>query len=505
MKKILVSVLLVFGVSALYAQGVNVLGGDGEGPRLIISGEITGMYTFGFASDDQIVISGDDANPVGVFDNDPEGNGRNGFLTRMDFSMLFGPVSWVDLYVQFRARSRPGSPYIPLTLEAADADDFSISFEQAWGRINVIDGLGFDAPLDLFLKAGRFDSAPASFQRVSRFGTENVMSRIRTKNVLSVQLEAAFPLAFAESLSFVAATQQRTSEAIPPLYDVDGSMGWHGTPPHDYLYSIPVFTALRMRNIETPFGNIFAEVVYAFNAEDIYSGHNFGVDGRWDIRVPGMDNMTIPLGLGVAFLEKNIDPMARAAHGFGNDNALSNRPYIRPEHNYNFATVSFRRSMRIGAGLGLRWEPTPTLGTEFNVGYSYSQIAHIYRDTLTINSLSFDMRLVLDRRFFIGGGIFLGTLGDVEWRTSDDADPNRESGFSHVFTLAENMGFEIHAGLSMGRSRLVFGYNINRGLSMNHGIEAMADAQIIYRQRGSAVADDLFETGGFFTKLVISW
>ena len=509
-KKILVLTLLAFGASALYAQ-VGILGGDGvDGPRLMLSGELLGMYTLGFAGDDQLVeVSDPMANPVGVFDN--INNGRNGFMTRMDMGIRFLPVSWIDLYVQFRARSRPGSPYIPLTLEAAGADDFALSFEKAWAGINIIGGLGLDVPFDLYVRAGLMDSAPnlqmASREMVSRFGTENVVSRVRTKNVPSVQLEGVFQVPFAESVSVVMATHQRMNEAIPPLFDVDGDVGAHGTPPHDELFALPLFAALRVRHVETGFGPLYAELVYGLNAENIFSGHNLGVRGRWDISIPGMENMTVPLGLGVSLLEKNIDPMARAAHGHDNDNALSNRPYdhLNPGRNYNFATVSFRRSLRIGAGLGLRWDPAPGLSTEFNFGFSYSQIAHIYRDTLRLNSLSFDTRVTLDGNFFIGGGVFLGTLGNAEWRTSDGVDPNREAGFSHVFRLAENMGFEVHAGLNMGRSRFVLGYNANRGLSMNHGIEAMSDAQIIFRQRGAAVADDLFETRGFFTKLVIVW
>jgi len=505
-KRILVFALLAFGAAALYAQ-VDVLGGNGgEGPRLVLSGELLGMYTLGFADGNQLVVVTDPmARPVGIFDDIY--NGRNGFMTRMDFSLRFLPVSWVDLYVQFRARSRPGNPYIPLTLEAAGADDFALSFEQAWGRINIVEGLGFYAPFGLYIQGGLFDSGPASFQRVTRFGAENVMSRIRTKTVPGVRLEGVFRVPFAQSVSVMGATHQRLNEAIPPLFDVDGDVGNHGQPPVDELYALPLFAALQVRGINTGIGPAYVEAVYALNAEGIFSGHNFGIDGRLDLNVPGVDGMVVPIGLGLALLEKNIDPMARAAHAHDNDNALSNRPYshLLPGRNYNFATVSFRRSLRFGAGVGLRWSPDPVLATEFNLGYSYSQIAHIYRDTLAFSSLSFDVRVTYGGRFFVGGGVFLGTLGDVEWRTSDGVDENREAGFSHVFRLAENMGFEVHAGLQMGGSRFVLGYNVNRGLSMNHGIEAMSDAQIIFRQRGSAVADDLFETGGFFAKLVVSW
>jgi len=503
--KIVIALILAFSASALYAQ-VDIIGRDGEeGPRLVLSGELLGMYTLGFADASQMIVTSDQLEPVGVF---TATDGRNGFMTRMDFSIRFMPVSWVDLYVQFRARSRPGNPYIPLMLEAFGADDFSISFWQAWGRMNLIRGLGVDVPFDLYVRAGLFDTAPASFQRVTRFGTENVMSRLRTKNTLSVQLEGVVPVPFARSLSVIAATQQRFNESIPSILDNDGAAGQHGRPvPEEPV--VPLFAALQMRYVETPFGPVHAEAVYVLNAEDIFSGHNFGVDGRWDIRLPvsGMENMIFPLGLGIAFLEKNIDPMARAAHGLGNTNGLFD-PGFPPGMGsllHNVSTVSFRRSVRIGAGLGLRWSPVESVATEFNIGYSYSQIAHIYRDTLTLNSMSFDMRVIYGGRFFLGAGIFLGTLSEAEWRTGADTDPTREPGFSHVFRPAENMGFEVHAGFMMGRSRFVFGYNMNRGLAMNHGIETMSDAQMIYRQRGSAIADNLFETGGFFTKLVIAW
>ena len=508
-KKIFVLVLLAFAVSTLHAQ-VDVMGGEGNGgPRLTLSGELMGMFTLGFADEDQLVVPTAGTNPAGVFTRAGYADGeRNGFMTRMDFGIRFVPVSWIDLYVQFRTRSRPGNPYIPLMLEAASADDFDLSFEHAWGRINLIDALRFDAPLDLYLRAGLFDTAPASFQRVTRLGTENVMNRIRTKNIQALQLEGVFQVPFAESVSVMAATPMRINESIRMLFDVDGDQARHGQvvgDEFDRQHDISLFAAAQVRGVNTPLGPVFVEAVYGLNAENIFSGHNFGVNCRWDMNVT--DGVVVPLGLGLALLEKNIDPMARAGHGLGNVNGIFNNDSAYPISSiHNLSTVSFRRSLRLGVGAGLRMYILPELGLEANVGFSYSQIAHIYRDTITLNSASFDMRLTFDNRFFVGGGIFMGTLTEVEWRTSADADVNFERDFLQMFRPVENMGFEVHAGLSLGGgSRLVFGYNMNRGLSMNHGIESMSDAQMIFRQRGSAVADDLFETGGFFTKLVISW
>ena len=509
-KMILAFAVLALCASALYAQ-VGILGGNGDGgPRLVLSGEFVGMYTLGFANDDQVVALpgtplGMLQTPHGVFDN--EINGRNGFMTRMDFGVMFGPVPWVDLYVQFRARSRVGNPYVPLMLEAGSADDFSLSFENAWGRANIIEGLRLDMPLDVFVQAGIFAATPASFQRVTRFGTEHIMSRHRLSSDPSLQLEGVFRgIDFADSLSLTLATAQRFNEAISPLYDGDGSMGWHGERTIEEIYALPLFAAVRMRGFDTGMGNLYAELVYALNADGIYSGHNFGGNVRFDLELP---EMTVPIGLAVAITEKNIDPMARAAHGLGNRNSLFLGDGINVNHLEAYmATVSFRRSLRLGFGAGLRFEPMPTLRTEANLGFSYSQIAHIYRETLSLVSASFDFRVTYDERFFLGGGIFLGTLSDATWRSREgyiDGEPNPETGFERVFTLAENMGFEVHAGINMGRSRFVLGYNLNRGLSMNHGIEAMSEAQTVHMQPGSSIGDNLFQTGGLFTKLVISW
>jgi len=514
MKKIaLIFALLAFGASVLHAQ-VDVQTRYGDGPRLVLSGEFLGIYTFGFASDDQVLGLPTDPlgslqAPHGVFDN--ETNGRNGHMTRMDFSMMLSPVSWADLYVQFRARSRVGNPYVPLMLSADSADDFSLSFESAWGRVNLIDGLGLDMPLDVFVQAGLFPTAPASFQRVTRFGTENVMSRLRLANDPALQLEGVFRgLAFAEAVSLTVASSQRFNEAITPIFDGDGVGGLHGEATAEEIYALPLLVAARIRGIATPVGGLSAELVYALNADGIFSGHNFGANARFDIVPPGLDDLIVPIGLAVGLTEKNMDPMARAAHGLpatSPSNSLFLGTGINNDHLESYlSTVSFRRSLRLGLGAGVRFRPTDTVSTEFNLGFSYSQIAHIYRETLTLNSASVDLRVTFDDRFFLGGGIFLGTLADATWRSFTCADgTNPEVGFERVFTLSENMGFEAHFGINMGQSRFVIGYNMNRGLSMGNGIEAMSEAQIITLQPGSSIGDNLFQTGGLFTKLVIRW
>jgi len=504
-QKLFTFMLLVFiAAFSLYAL---------EDQKFSFEGELLGMYTLGTADEDQVIglSLGSLLVPVGIYDR--TNHGMNGYMTRMDFNIRYLPFDWAELFVQFRARSRVGSPYIPLMLEAASDDNFSISFEQAWGRADLISGLGFDSPLGLFVKAGFFDTAPESYQLVSRFGTENVVNRIRLGLDLSVQLSAVYSIEDFATFSLVGATKQSLNEAIQPVYDSDGSMGLHGEPTIEELYALPLFVALRMQNLNTGLGGISTEIFYALNADGVYSGHNFGASFGWELEIP--NGMVLPLGLAVGLTEKNIDPLARAGHKLGNRNALFSGDGLNDEHLMAYlSTVSFRRSLRVGAGAGLVFSPIEILTTEINFGYAYSQIAHIYRDTLTLNSASVDMRVTLHDKFFLGGGLFFGSLTDAEWKSREtllNGDPNPETNFNRVFSLAENMGFEIHAGLYLGpgsdrtRSRFVLGYNQNKGLSMNHGIEAMSEAQVIHLQSGSTFDDNLFQTGGFFAKLIMRW
>jgi len=466
-----------------------------DGPQFKLSGEIIGMYTLGLEDDAQTIIVNNPPYPPAVYDD--LNNGKNGYYTSIDLNMLFKPVSFIDIYAKLLARSRPGSPYIPLQLENSDPDTFSVSLDSAYGRLEAISGLGFELPLSVFLKAGKFDTAPANFQNVTRYGAESVMAKLRTKNTYAFQLAAVYRMPVFESLALNFTVNQKLNEAITPLYDTDGSKGFHGTPSLEDKYDIPLHFALQMKNFSTPLGDISAEFLYVYNAENIYSGSNFGVDLGWKIAIPGMDALVIPFGLGFAMFEKNIDPFASTALDTTNKNYLST-------HENDNNTISFRRSMRIGAGLGVHYT-TAYFVSEFNLGYSYSQTAHIYRDTLNINALSADMKFTFSDHYFIGGGVYMGTLGELEWKTKADADPARENGYIHVFKPAENIGFEVYGGLKFGNSRFVLGFNCNKGIAMNHSIESIPEAQIKYRQKNSVMADGLFETGGAFAKLVISW
>jgi len=504
----LATAIFAFAATTLTAQGIET--GDGTG-KLAYRGELLGMYTLGLADDAQAVALpetplGSIQKPQGVFDN--TNNGKNGYMTRMDFSVLYEPVPWVELFIQLRARSRLGNPYIPLTLEVADSDGFGLSFENAWGRANLIKGARSESPFDLFVQAGKFSASPKSFHLITGFSTESIMSRHRLATGPTLQLEAAYRGAeFAESLSLSLATSQRMNESITPIYDGDGSKGRHGEQTIEELYALPLFAAARIAGIKTEAGRLDGEFVYAMNADGIYSGNNFAANIRFDLS-PGPEGMTVPISLAAAMTEKNMDPLARASHGLGNRNALFLGEGLNSNHNDSYlSTVSFRRSMRLAFASGIRFSPAEKLAAEANIGFSHSQIAHIYRETLVLNSASLDFKITHDERFFLGGGIFLGTLGDAVWKSRDRVgdEANPETGFERIYALADNMGFEAHAGVKMGSSRFVLGYNLNKGLSMNHGLEALSEAQSIHLQSGSSIGENLFQTGGFFTKLVIAW
>jgi hypothetical protein len=168
-------------------------------------------------------------------------------------------------------------------------------------------------------------------------------------------------------------------------------------------------------------------------------------------------------------------------------------------------TTGFRGALRIGGGTGVETN-LPALGLKgaLNLGFAWSQIAPVYRETRDVPSLSADCRIVFQDRYFLGGGFIAGILSEQEWKTKEGVNTSLDN-FTHIFTFEENMGWEIFAGLQFNKSKFVLGYNNNRGLAMNYGIEALKDSQYKYRQSGSISADGLLERGGVFVKFVTAW
>jgi hypothetical protein len=500
-QSVVLGILMLSITLAAYGQ-VVLIGGDEDGPQFSLTGELTGMFTAGIEEDDQVITP---SGPPGIFDG--EKVLKNGYYTSLNFGILFSPVSTIDLYVKLLARSRPGSSYIPLQSADSGAESFAVSVDSAWGRVNAVKGLGMDVPLDVWLKAGKFDTAPSHFLKVSRYGAEAVMGNLRTANKYALQIEAAYPLSWADAVSASFTTAPKLNEELEKLYLSDGSQGGNGTPVTqgdiNDKYIIPIHTALKLYNLSLPVGDLSAEILYALNAEHIFSGQNFGLD--LGLNIPVAENFSIPVGLGVAYYEMNIDTIAGTALD-KNSQKDSLYKYVsssNPKALDNDAdTTGFRQTLRLGVGAGARYD-TEGLAAELNLGFAYSQIAHIYRNTLSLASLSADLRATYLNRYFIGGGIVLGTLGEAEWKTADE-NISRD-GYRHIFTPEQNMGFEVYGGLQFNKARLVVGYNCNKGLAMNYSIESVGDAQIAYKQKDTTIPDGLFESGGVFTKLVISW
>ena len=462
------------------------LNAQNDGPKFQFTGDVTGSSTIGLQGNDQAIQTSSTSSPSGIYISK-----KNSYYTNVTLNLLFNPVSSVDVYTKFRARHRPGSPYIPLQLAQASAEAFSFALDSAYGRVNVIKGLGIDNPLDLYIKVGKYDTAPSSFQNLSRHSVESVLSKLRTNNVFAVQLEAVYPLHWADSVGLAATTNLMFNEQITR---VNGSTG----ETIDNKFEIPLHISLKFKKIKTALGNVSAEFLYVHNAEDFYSGNNFGLDAGWEIKIPSLAGLTIPVGFGFVFYEKNIDPFATAALDTSEIMVyLSQDP---DDQN----TTSFRRALRAGFAAGLRWNPGGIIRTELNTGFSASQVAHAYRETINVCSLAFDMRLYLKNVFFFGGGMYLGTLSTVEWKTNGYTDPAKVA-YSPVFRPKENLGYEVFTGIQFKYARFVLGYNCNRGLAMGHTLESVYDGQIKYMQKGSSKYDYLFETGGIYTRLTISW
>jgi hypothetical protein len=455
------------------------LGGGGT-PRILFSGDITGFYSLGFAKDSQKFGSGTGA--VGLYEKT-----KNGYYTAATLNTTFLPMEGAEVFTKFLVRARPGSPYIPLQLEKRGEDNWGFLVDVAYGKLKFLKLFGLEVPAEVGIKAGYFDTTPADFETVSAWGLEKVMSKLRTTRTFALQVEGNYALPNSEGIALTLTTNAKFNEELSELWDNDGTYP-HGTAVLD-KYVIPMHVALSLRKWNLPVGPVSAEFVYAHNAEHINSGSNFGFSARGDIRLN--DTITIPVGLGLAVYEKNIDVLANSA--------------VNVEWNglapYDGDTTAFRGAVRGGLGAGVQ-AAFGDLAANAGFGLSLSKIGHLYRDDIFVPGMAFDVKAVYKERFFLGGGFILGTLTSVDWKTKEG---ETHENFAHTFKVEDNLGFEIYAGLQFQKSKFVLGYNLNKGLSMNQGIESIPDGQYKYNKKDAAPSDGLFERSGFFAKVVVSY
>ncbi|QQO07625.1 hypothetical protein [Breznakiella homolactica] len=464
LKKIISMYIFIFVITNLNAD-------------IRISGNVTGIATFGIADDDQSVPGG----PDGVFTDR-----KNGYYMESNLGINYRPVSPFEIFFNATMKSRPGAPYVPLQLIYVDKQDFQISVDTIYGKINVFEALSFDLPIDLFVRAGRYNIAAKGYQNISGYKIESVTGKMETSTNFNFDLQADYLMPGSQNLSFMVATNYRLNQAVQKLYDNDIEAGrMHGD---DITgeYAPMIVASASLAGLELPFGKFSAESIYILNAGGFNTGHNAAVSANFGIDISR--ELSVPLGLGFAYYEKNTDVSA---------NSVGNYP--------GNITTDMRETFRSGLGTGIRYTGNP-LSADLNFGFSYSHINHIYRDPISLFGASVDGKLTFDEKYFIGAGFIAGTIGDVRWKTNPDYITEDNNGYDHTFDFLDNYGYEIYGGIKfLPTCRLVVGYVHNQGLAMNYMLENMKGAVIKYKQKGTNAADSLYEIRGIYLKLEMYW
>ena len=475
MKKKLFIACLVLTAAVLRISAQDTAAQNNE-PKFTISGDLTTIYTIGNADETQKYPE-----PVaGAYGGDPnKAAKKNGFFTATNLIVNLHPFPWLDGYFKLYAINRPGSVYFPLQMENTDPKDFTadLTFDSIYARVSVFQALKLDLPVDLFLKAGKFKAQASEFGVVSKYNTERILYLMNIKNDFTYELGAAIDSPLNLTASF--AINYRLDEATQRYYDEDG-MENHGIPVPD-KYAPQIFAGVKMQGMEIPLGTLSAEVLYGNNVSNIYSGNAVGFSALYTIGVN--DSIKVPVGLLISYYEKNIDMLANAA--------------VVPEKGDN--TMNFRDSVSFGLGAGLRYG-SDLVDVNFNLAGTYNLIKHYYRNDLGIMKLSADAMFTFQKHYFIGAGIIFGSLGDVNWKTRDDADPTKDQ-YDHTFSTAENLGYEVYIGINLANvGKFVIGFNQNKGLSLNNMLEAKVEGQMKYKQLDTEWKDRLIEAGGLYFK-----
>ena len=516
MKKVFLGFLMITAL-AVSAYGQMIFSGPAGDFKITVSGETSGMMTLGLQDDGQASnnSSPGSGNAPGVFfpnlqtgDNASVGTGKNGYYNNFDLIFLISPVSYVELYGKVKTRYQNGSPYLPFQLDSAANERYEVKMDAAWARADALGVFNIGIPLNLWLKLGRFNVTSSNYNSVTGFGVDAVLTPLQTGTNQSFQIEAEFIAPSVGPLSLSFTVPLRLNEQLKEFYDLDSE----DSPINHYnetglFAELPMHFKFRMQEIDLSVLTLQAEFLYALNGLNIRSGHSMGMG--LGAKIKAADNFLIPVGIGIAFTEKNIDPFTGTSiessgyEAFYRDNGYSKADSY---------TLGLRQSLRAGFGAGVEYTLADILKAELNLGFAYSQVAHIYRDTLTLLSASADIKAVILEKILLGGGIFFGSLNDAEWKVKDDlvqrrpnvdTSEDREMFQGHTFGLMDNFGFEIYTGIQMQNARFIIGYNMNRGISINNYLEALPDAQHKYKQADTEFSDGMFERGGIFAKLVI--
>ncbi|MDR2021392.1 MAG: hypothetical protein LBQ14_11585 [Treponema sp.] len=473
-KRILVVGLLLIVAAAAFTQEDN---------GFAVTGDLTTIYTIGNASEEDQAIGSGKGN--GAYEEQ-----RNGFYTNANIYVWYKPVEFLEGYVKLASTHRPGSLYMPLQLEYYGQSDFSPALDTIYGKAGIFKALGLALPVELNLKAGKYKTEASYFGKVSRYETESVLYMLKTATTYNYEIEAVYKSTVNDApfqVTGAFTTNYRFDEATARLYDLDGSVSDHGSPVVSE-YAPQIYGSLKLHEFAAGPGNLQGEVLYALNGADIYSGNSAGADFRYTLKIN--DAFSVPVGLGVGYYEKNIDVLS------GTASTLSDR-----------RTTDFRDTLALGLGAGARYNADP-IAIDGNLGFSFHSIEHIYREPLTLLSASLDVQCTLSNRYFLGGGVILGSLGEAEWKTKDGVSEKTNGGkvFERTFSLVENIGYEVYAGLKLFKnSRFVIGFNQNKGIAMNRSLESKEEGQIKYKQKGTDGTDEKYEVSGLYFKFILYW
>jgi hypothetical protein len=488
-KKANISILLLMMGAMVFAQTT-------ESGGFTARGDITAVYTLGNAESSQAFSGMGD----GAYETE-----KNGYYTSANTYLEYKPTTFergdfLEAYLKIAATHRNGSFYEYLSVEPAGKGDFSVSFDTYYGRVSIFDAIALDLPVTLFLKAGKYRTETAYFGRISKYETESVLYMLKTANTYNYQIEALYSGGESNpfKLSGLFTTNYRFDEATPRLFDKDGSVSQHGSIVSGE-YAPQLFASIRLADFDLAGNKLSAEADYALNGAGIYSGNSVG--GAFRFILNPTDKITIPLGLSMGWFEKNIDVLA------GTVSTIAGRN-----------TTSMRDTFAAGVGGGLQWAINDDMKLDTNLAGAFYSINHIYRDPLSIISLSLDAQFTY-KQFVFGAGFMAGSLTDAVWQTKDGSEytaNDNNGGIKKTFSLAENMGYEVYTGLKFipyeraGNKvdgKFIIGFNQNKGISINNTLESRADGQIKYRQVDSESVGGMtpLETGGLFVKVELKF
>lgn len=454
-----------------------------------VGSDVTVYSSYGLADEDQILTN----TQSGVYEET-----KNGHIIEGKIKLKGSVENRFDLYINLKTKSATGSPYLPLTIGSASESDYSLSLSDLYGQFHISDLL-FQSDLNLMMMVGKFGKSSSDFS-FSGFGLDSITGVTNLSNAANVNLQTQYE--FRDIKQLVNGEKANITldigagalfgEDVQRLYDEDGGIADHGK---DVVgeYAPQLFVNLALNNYVVPAGMFSLGVGYAMNSNGFYTGNAISASTLFKTTL--IENqLELPVSVSFAMTDKNFDVLTGSTDSSSAD----------------LDTTDFRNSTQISGSIGLHklrkgfgTIGEPMKDAVLNISGSYNQINHIYRDPINIINLGLDAKYYINPKVYLGGGALLGTLTEVTWETSEDS--LTEEDHYYTFTLEENYGYEVYAGLDfLGGANLIIGFSQKKGLAMNHGLESLNAGMVKYKQPDTETAEDLWETMGIFLKATIS-